>query len=214
MKKQTFITVTIIALTAIGFTSCKKDDAKKDYSSLFKNTVWTGEFNYTGALTQPVSMEFKDGGQLSRYELSGESAGTWKTENNTISVSFSATSGFKADISADNQLTNIQKVAGGTWTLVNAALNTVAEESMDQTTWTAPNLVLNFKAGNKVDMVLGTAGTTKYNDVIYVRKGKSIRFDASGTYKWFIVNNSNLLYKGVNTFTGNPAIYPFQLTKK
>ena len=214
MKKQTFIAAAIIVLAAIGFASCKKDNAKKDYSSLFKNTVWTGEFNYTGAVIQPVSMEFKDGGQLTWYELSGEYAGTWKAENNTISVSFSATSGFKADISEDNQLTNIQKVAGGNWTLVNAALNTVAEESMDQTTWTAPNLVLNFKAGNKVDMALGAAGTTKYNDVSYIRKGKSLRFDASSTYKWFIVSNSNLMYKGINTFTGNPAIYPFQLTKK
>src|SRR5437762_4863896 len=57
---------------------------------------------------------------------------------------------------------------------VNAALNTIPEESMDLTTWIAPNLALNFKAGNKVDMLLGPTGATKYLDVSYVRKGKSL----------------------------------------
>jgi len=214
MKKNILISMAIFLVSVAVFTSCKKDNAKKDYSSLFKGTVWTGNFNYTGSAVQPVSIEFSDGGQLLWHELLDDYAGAWKLDNNALTVTFSATSGFIADISDDNKLTNIRSVTGSKWVMVDGALNTIADESLDLTSWTAPNLVLNFKAGNKVDMLLGPSGVTKYLDVSYTRKGKSVRFAASSSYKWFIVNNSKTFYKGANSFTGDPTVYPFDLNKK
>jgi hypothetical protein len=213
MNRQIFTAVIVLLITTTCFTSCKKDNAKKDYTSLFKNTVWTGNFNYTGAAGQPVSVVFSDGGQLTWYELAGESTGTWKINNNTLSVTL-AGNGFTADITDDNKFTNIKSVAGSKWVLADGALNNTTEESLDNTSWTAPNLVLNFKAGSKVDMLLGPTGATKYLDVPYVNKGKSIRFSPLTVYKWFIVNNSKTFYKGANSYTGDPAVYPFDLNKK
>ena len=214
MKKNILISMAIFLVSVAVFTSCKKDNAKKDYSSLFKGTVWTGSFNYTGSAVQPVSIEFSDGGQLLWHELSDDYTGTWKLDNNTLTVTFSATSGFIADISDDNKLMNIRSVAGSRWVMADGALNTIADESLDLTSWTAPNLVLNFKAGNKVDMLLGPSGVTKYLDVSYTRRGKSVRFAASSSYKWFIVNTGKTFYKGANSFTGDPVVYPFDLNKK
>jgi hypothetical protein len=213
MKRQTFMATAIILLTIFSFMGCKKD-TKRDYNSLVKNTVWTGEFKYTGAISQPFSVEFKEGGQLTWYELSGEYGGTWKIEDDMLNVTFSTGSGFKAGISDDNKLVNIQHFPINNWAVVNAALNTVTDESLDQTTWTAPNLILTFKAGNVVDMDFG-AGSAIYTGVSYIRKAKSVHFNIqSGSYKWFIVLNSKQVFKGVKTFTSAPAIYPFDLTKK
>src|SRR5882672_8790871 len=103
MKRQTFMATAIVLLTALSFIGCKKEDTKKDYSSLFKNTIWTGEFMYSGALTQPVSIAFKEGGLLTWYELAGEYSGTWKLETDGITVILASGNGFKAGISNDNK---------------------------------------------------------------------------------------------------------------
>jgi hypothetical protein len=214
MKKKIFSAWILLLSMAAGFTGCKKSNAEKDYPSLFKNTVWTGNFNYTGAVVQPLSIEFSEGGQVTWHELSGDYTGTWKLNNKTLSLNFSVTSGFTADITEDNKFTNIKSVTGSGWTLVDGALNSASDESLDNTSWTAPNLVLNFKPGNKVDMLLGPSGITTYPDVPYVRQGKSIRFAASATYKWFLVKNNSNSCKGANAFTTAPAVYPFDLLKK
>ncbi len=212
MKKKIFTSIIILLATASLVFSCKKDNAQKDYSSLFKNTVWTGNFNYTGSAVQPASIAFGDGGQLIWRELSGDYPGTWKLTNKTLSLNFSASSGFTADITDDNKFTNIKSVSGSKWVLIDAGLNTANDEPLDNTSWIAPNLVMNFKPGNKVDLVLGAS--IVYQSLPYVRKGKSIRFAPIPTYKWFIVSNSGILYKGANYYTSDPAVYPFDLTKK
>jgi hypothetical protein len=212
MKRQTFMATAIILISAFIFLGWKKEDAKKDYSSLFKNTVWTGEFNYTGAVAQPFSIEFKEGGQFTWYELKGEFPGTWKIENNKIIISFPGGNGFKADISGENKLTNIQNLQEQNWAVVNAALNPDTEESLDQTTWTTTNIKLYFKAGSKVDIDLGCAGN--YYDISYIYKANSFRFSIfSNTYIWFIVRNDKLVSKGINKYVSGPDIYPFQLSK-
>ena len=184
MKKQNFV-ATIIALSVIIFAGCKKESTK-DYTALFKNTVWTGEFNYTSKPEQPVSISFQDGGQFTWYELAGEFAGTWKIENNEITISFPSGSGFKAGISNDNKLTNIQNFAINSWAMVNAELNTTADESLDNTTWQTQDIIVNFKAGNNVNMKLGAPPYFSYSDMGYLRKSKSIRFTYP-SIKFFMV---------------------------
>lgn len=212
MKKKIFTAIIMLFAIVPLITSCKKNNAQKDYSSLFKNTVWTGNFNYTGSAAQPASIEFSDGGQLTWHELSGDYPGTWKLTNKTLSLNFSSTSGFTADISDDNKFTNIKSISGSKWALVDAGLNTASDELLDNTNWTAPNLTMNFRPGNKLDLVLGAI--TVYQNLPYIRKGKSIRFSPIPTYKWFMVSNSATLYKGANNYTSDPTVYLFDLTKK
>lgn len=211
MKYQTFIALAFTLVTAISFTSCKKDNATTDNSAAIKNTLWVGDFNYTGSAVQPVSIQFNEGGNLGWYALSGDGSGSWTLNNNTITVTI-AGGGFTASISGGNQLSNFKST--GNLNMVDAALNSTTDESLDGTTWTAPNLVLKFKAGNKVDMYLGAAGSLPtYPNVDYTRKAKTVRFAASSVYKWFVVANSKTSYKGANSFDGDPNIYPFSMTK-
>ncbi len=213
MKHQTFIVIAFTLVTAIAFTSCKKDNAKTDNSSLFKNTIWVGEYKNASGTIQPVSIEFIEGGAVGWYELAGEASGSWKTDNNTLTVTFSTVS-FTAEISGGNQLINFKGTGGADFSMVSASLNPNADESLDATTWTAPNLILKFKAGNKVDMYLGAAGNfPTYPNVDYTRKAKTVRFTAGGIYKWFVVANSKTTYKGANSFDGDPTVYPFSMTK-
>ena len=213
MRTQIIFRSVVIALAAICFSSCKKDNNNSvpDNSSLFKNTVWTGEFNYTGKDVEPISMAFNENGGLTWHEVSGDFTGNWKLENGKLTISLSSAVSFKADISA-NQLTNIENTDANGRKLSNAGLNANADDLLDNTTWTAPNLLLVFKAGNKIDMTLGAG--THYYDLPYTRKDKSIRFNAITAYKWFLITNSNISMKGSNTFTGDPAVYPFEMAKQ
>jgi len=213
MKRPGFITAGLLLLTVFGFMGCKKDGTATDSSAPFKNKIWTGEFN-NGDGAQPLSMEFKDGGAITWYDLGGETSGTWKIENGRISVSMSNGNGFKASISNGNKLTDFQNLAGSSAIMVNAELNTSAEPTLDETTWTAPNLNLHFTGGNKVDMALGPTGSVKYPDIIFVYKAKTIRFAVvNGDYKWFFVRNSSSAFKGINQFLPDATLYPFDLSK-
>lgn len=213
MKRLRFLATGLLLLTAAGFMGCKKDGATSDPGASFKNTIWTGEFN-NGDGAQPLSMEFKDGGAVTWYSLSGETSGTWKVENGRISVSMSNGNGFEAGISDGKELTDFQSLPGSTAVMVRAALNTSAEPTLDETTWTAPNLNLHFTGGNKVDMALGPAGATKYPDITFVYKAKTIRFTvANGDYKWFFVRSSSTAFKGINRYLPDATLYPFDLSK-
>jgi len=213
MKRLRFMAAGLMLLTVFLFPGCKKDGATSDPSSSFKNKIWTGEFN-NGDGAQPLSMEFKDGGAITWYDLSGEISGTWKVENGTITVTMSNGNGFKAGVSGDNKLTNFQSLFGSTAVMVHAELNTSAEPALDETTWTAPNLNLHFTGGNKVDMALGPAGSVKYPDIIFVYKAKTIRFAVvNGDYKWFFVRNSSSAFKGINQFMPDATLYPLDLSK-
>jgi hypothetical protein len=212
MKRLIFMVTGLMLLASLGFMGCKKDDATSDPSSSFKNKIWTGEFN-NGDGVQPLSMEFKDGGAITWYDLSGETSGTWKVENGTITVTMSNGNGFKAGVSGD-KLTNFQSLSGSTAVMAHAELNTSAEPALDETTWTAPNLNLHFTGGNKVDMALGPTGSVKYPDIIFVYKAKTIRFAVvNGDYKWFFVRNSSSAFKGINQFMPDATLYPLDLSK-
>jgi hypothetical protein len=117
MKKRTLLVVTGILFLAFSFNGCKKEDTDKDSTPLFKNKVWTGEFHYTGSAVQPASMEFKEGGSFTWHELFSDLSGTWKIENEILTVSFAGNKGFTAEISRDNQLTNIQNFAANNFSM-------------------------------------------------------------------------------------------------
>ena len=213
MKKPRFLATVLMLLIAPGFIGCKKNGATSDPSASFKNTIWTGEFN-NGDGAQPLSMEFKDGGAITWYNLAGETSGTWKIEDGRISVSMSNGNGFKASISNGNKLTDFQSLAGSSAVMMHAELNTSAEPTLDETIWTAPNLNLHFTGGNKVDMALGPTGATKYPDITFVYKAKTIRFAVvSGDYRWFFVRNSSTAFKGINQFLPDATLYLLDLSK-
>ncbi|HTE30910.1 MAG TPA: hypothetical protein VK666_11095 [Chryseolinea sp.] len=216
-RKAIFFAIGIL-VSAMSFSGCKKDNktapATVDHSGAIKNTVWTGESNYTGKAVEPVSIAFNADGSLTFYELSGEHGGIWKLDNEKLTVSIDGTVSFKADIVGDNSLSNIQNSDVNGRNLKNAALNAGDDPILDNTTWTAPNLVLKFKPGQKVDMILGGGAIPLYSNVTYVRKGKSIRFTPIVTYNWFMITNSSTSMKGANSFSPDPTVYPFTATKQ
>jgi len=212
MKKKILNALLLLSAIASFMTSCKKNNDGKDTGTAIANTLWTGNINYTGLSAQPISMSFDNGGQATFYELSGESTGTWTVTGNTIKVNFGG-NGFAADIANGNTLTNIKTTAGSKWMLINAALNNSTDASLDNTNWTGTNIAISFKPNNKLDLVLGV-GLTLYQNLPYIRKGKSIRFQASAAYKWFLVTASDASYKGANSFSPDPTVYLFDLSKK
>src|SRR6478609_6509518 len=168
MGNQVTLTAIIILLAAISFSSCKKDDnSAPDYSPAFKNTVWTGELNYSGKPAQPVSISFADGGGLSLSELSGDYNGTWRLEKGLLVISIGGSVSFTADVYGGNQLTNIKSTDAGGRVLNNAALNPNPDEVLDNTIWIAQSLVLQFKASAKLDI---TIATSQFSNLSYTRK--------------------------------------------
>lgn len=180
---------------------------------LFKNTVWTGDYNLTGQLIQPVSIAFNENGSFVWYHLSGELLGSWMLEEDKLIVNFSNGSSFKAKITDNNKLTNIEIPAEFGWTLNNAELNTVPEDVLDNTNWKTENLLIHFLEDNKVEMTLGSSRTRNYEAISYIRKAKFVRFTYPN-YNFFLVRTSSFVFKGINQPEGDPVIYPFQVTKQ
>ena len=209
MKKNSFLILTIIFVTALNFAGCKKENTAKGHTALFNNTVWTGEFHYTGQPVQPVSIEFKQGGAFTWYDIQGDFPGSWKIENGQITISFPSGSIVKADISNDNKLINFQHSTGNGWAIDNAELNTTPDETIENTSWKTTNILLDFKASNKVNY---TVGTLTYSDISYLRKAKFIRFSA-GIWDYFIIINSSTVMTGVNQPKDDTIVYPFKLGK-
>jgi hypothetical protein len=209
MKSNVLITcIAIIVSLSLG--ACKKESTPppKDYSASFKNMVWTGEFHYTGKPVQPMSIEFKDGGQFIWYELIGDYAGTWKVENTTLTVTFPSRSGFTATITDDNQLSNIQNASGNGWAVDNANLNSTADivlDNLDNTVWNGPGFVFRFKPGAEIDLVIGNL---TFVNVPYIRKAKSIRFGAYSR-SWFAVATAPTIMKCAvwNVFDASILVY-------
>ena len=208
MKKQVIFAVISILLAAIGFSGCKKDN---NNSSSIKNTVWTGESNYTGKAPEPISIVFGEDGALTWNELTGEYSGTWKLENGLLTISIGGSVSFKANISSDSTLTNIKSSDMSGRTLNNATLNRSADAVLDNTTWTSNYVTLKFKFNNTVDLYFVTNLT--FLGVSYVQKEKSIRFNVNPDFKWFLVTNSTSM-KGASSYAPNPAVNIFVVTRQ
>lgn len=214
MKTHAFKIFAVVILFTLVLSSCDNDDDKKDYSLLFKNTVWTGEFSYTGTPAQPVSIEFTETGQLTWHELAGDALGTWVLNDNKIVINLPAGKGFKAEVSDDKKFKNIENLPANNWALVNAQLNDVVEDALDLSVWTGTNVRITFKAGSKLDLEIGPTLGVKFTDVTYTRKGKSIYFEpVAGDYRWFIVVDTKTTFKGVNMFDPDVTVYPFGISK-
>ena len=215
MKKNIFLFV-VTLIIIFTFCSCKKDgdSPPRDYKALLTNTVWTGEFNYTGKPAQPVSVSIKEAGVVYWIELSITRTGTWTVEDGKLKVSLPGGTGFTASITNDNTLSNIQNQATNGYALTSAALNTWTDPFLDNTNWKATNIALHFKEGNKLDMELGPTGSSKYTNIHYSRYEKTIFFTLSAGYNWFMVISGAQAMKGANQAPADPTTYVFQMTKQ
>lgn len=209
--------------TSIGFltaalflSSCKKSTSTPDVSASVKGKTWTGEQNYTGKSVEPISIEFAEGGSLSYHEVKGDFDGTWKLDGTKLTINVDGSLAFKADVSADNVLTGIVNSDVNGRTLDNASLNTSDDKSLDGTAWIGATVAFKFKANNLVDLYFANnfLSSPLYPNLTYVRKGKSIRFFALPTYKWFMIANSSTSMKGANLAPGDPFVYTFLSTKQ
>jgi hypothetical protein len=133
--KKTFC-IAIALLPVIYFlTGCKKDSAT-DPASLFKNTVWTGEFKYGGApAPEPYSLECKADGSFNWREYSGTYGGTWKLDATLLTLTFNSGTIVKAEVLDNKTLGNIQNNPGSAWTLNSGEFNTATGQVIDGTSW-------------------------------------------------------------------------------
>src|SRR5882762_1464180 len=135
MKKRMIFAAISILLAAISFSSCKKDNKENPTDvSLFKNTNWTGEFNYAGKGNEPVSIEFIEGGQLVWRELLADHTGSWTVTGNQLSIGLDGSPSFKGNISGDS-LTNIQSSDMSGRSLKTAVLSTDPIPDLSGTVW-------------------------------------------------------------------------------
>jgi hypothetical protein len=205
-----------LLLATLCFSGCKKDDNKGSSAdpTLFKNTTWTGEFNYAGKGAEPASIEFLDGGQLVWHELLADHPGSWTLSGSKLSMSLDGSPSFKGDV-AGNSLSNIQSSDMSGRSLKSAGLNTEPVPALEGTVWGASNVSLKFKAGGVVDLIFGPpSDMPTYTDLPYLRNGRAIHFEAAPDYKWFTVITSGSVMKGTNHAPGDPTVYNFMVTKQ
>ncbi|MHA4807303.1 hypothetical protein ACX0G9_04330 [Flavitalea flava] len=214
MKKHLMYTA-ITLLAALSFTACKKNNTTPaNDETLFKNTNWTGEFNYAGKGPEPVSIEFLEGGQLVWRELLADHTGSWKVTGNQVAIGLDGSPSFKGDISG-NSLTNIQSSDMSGRSLKSAALNTDPIPDLNGTVWGAANVSLKFKPGSVVDLIFGPpSDMPTYTDLPYLRTGRAIHFAPIPGYNWFTVIASPSTMKGTNHAPNDPTVYGFQVAKQ
>lgn len=215
MTKHLIYSATSLLLAVLCFSACKKDDkGTSNGGTLFKNTNWTGEFNYAGKGAEPVSIEFMEGGQLVWRELLADHTGNWTITGNQVAINLDGSPSFKGDISG-NSLTNLQSTDMNGRSLKSAVLNTDAIPDLSGTVWGASNVSLKFKPGGVVDLIFGPPSTLPtYTDLPYLRNGRAIHFSAAPDYNWFTVITSASVMKGTNHAPGDPTVYGFQVSKQ
>jgi hypothetical protein len=214
MKKYVFSAITIILLTSYGLGGCKKEN-DHDFTPLFKNTIWSGEFNYPTKAAEPMSIEFSEDGSLTWRELLAVHAGTWKLNKGKLDISLDGNHSFTADISDNDDLTNIQSSDAAKRTLKNATLNKGDIPLLPNTVWSASNVTLKFRPGTVLDLSFG--GTTTlptYVSVPYTLAGRSVRFELAPGYIWFTVITTSNFMKGTNHAPGDATVYTFAVTKQ
>jgi len=215
MNKRLIFNPITLLLAIISFSGCKKDSNDNNAnSSLFKNTNWTAEFNYAGKGTEPVSIEFIEGGQLVWRELLADHTGSWTVSGNQLSISLDGSPSFKGDISG-NSLTNIQSSDMSGRALKSATLNTDPIPELSGTVWGASNVSLKFKPGSVVDLIFGPpSNMPTYTNLPYTRIGRAIHFTATANYVWFTVITNASVMKGTNHAPSDPTVYGFLVTKQ
>ena len=215
MKKHLIYTAVTLVFAAFFFSACKKDNENNtNNESLFKNTNWTGEFNYAGKGPEPVSIEFLEGGQLVWRELLADHTGSWKVTGNQVAIGLNGSPSFNGSISG-NSLTNIQSTDMSGRSLKSAALNTDPIPELNGTVWGAANVSLKFKPGSMVDLIFGPpSNLPTYTNLPYLRTGRAIHFVAIANYNWFTVITNASTMRGTNHAPGDPTVYAFQVTKQ
>jgi hypothetical protein len=215
MKKNLIYTAITLVFAAFSFSACKKDnDNNTNNESLFKNTNWTGQFNYAGKGPEPVSIEFLEGGQLVWRELLADHTGSWKVTGNQVAIGLDGSPSFKGNISG-NSLTDIQSTDMSGRSLKSASLNMDPIPELNGTVWGASNVSLKFKPGSVVDLIFGPpSNLPTYTNLPYLRTGRAIHFAAITNYNWFTVITNASTMQGTNHAPSDPTVYSFQVTKQ
>jgi hypothetical protein len=215
MKKQVIFTAISLMLAVTGLDSCKKSNDTKTPDPVLKNTTWTGEFNYNGGTTQPMSIAFLDGGNLTWAEFKGEYSGSWAVTNGILTISLGGSVSFTANISSDNTLTNIKSTDGSGRKLLNTIPGTNDYPVLEGTKWVSPSVSLTFKAGTVLDLAFGGASEVPtYTNIPYIRKGKAIYFTLTAKYDWFTILSTSTTMKGINMAPNDATVYTFAITKQ
>ena len=217
MKRQLFFTAISLLIATITLNSCSKSNDTKpaeENPPTVANTIWTGEFNYDGGKTQPMTIAFGESGTLTWTEFKSKYGGSWEIKNGILTIGISGAVSFTANISSSNVLTNIKSSDASGRKLVNAAPAGNDDLALEDTKWIAPDVSFKFKADNKVDVYFGASEMPLYSDVKYTRKDRAINFSLIPHYDWFLVVSTNTIIKGLNMAPSDPTLYTLSVTKQ
>lgn len=206
MKKIISVAIVLLLVTI----SCQKNKGV-DIAALFKNKIWTGQFNYLNMGPEYYSLQCKEDGSFTWYQYGLSHTGTLKLEEKLLTLTFNNGNIIKAEVSDDKILVNIQNDAANGWSLSSGEYNTATEQALDGTTWKEKNNqgILSFSSGAKVSGTGIFAGT---QDNSYSRIAGTISFPP-GFGDYFLVlmadgNTIRLLNKSFLNY------HPYILTKQ
>ncbi|MET0244146.1 MAG: hypothetical protein ABW174_11790 [Flavitalea sp.] len=188
MQHLTLRPVLLLFSIFISITACSKktdDPPAPDRTESMKNTVWSGEYQYTaGDLVspQPFSVSLAADGTLTWHDIeSSRPGGTWLMKQDTIRITFPNNTGFSATVGIDSWSSFKADASAGV--LVSSVIAAKPSESLSlgNTNWTGTHY------GSKLDITLFTDLKMTYKlgggDVInttYTMEGAGIRFTYTG----------------------------------
>ena len=215
MKKNTLIIVlTAICCTVLAGCSKRTNDPPKDYSSSFKNTVWTGEIRYsTRTKNEPFSVILKEDGKLEWYEFTGIYTGSYQVNNEKkeVTLTFSSGDSFTASIKNDSTLSNFRNNGSYSWEIRSAGLHNYAKgfsgQSVIGVTWSGnvPEISVQFKMTTLINQSLAyLEGGTSTPAPLYLTysTGPATLSFAVGSIKYFGIIMSARKIVGVRTKSG------------
>jgi hypothetical protein len=203
MKPQKQLAATMLVIIALA--GCKKGDntPPRDYTALFTKTVWTGEYQQEGNdPPKPYGLEFTTDNTVILHDFYGDYAGSYTLTQNKITANFtSMPAKLSAIITDDNKLSGFENLGAQHFKILNAVINDVTEQVLDNTKWlNGNNESLLFIPGSQVTQFF------VFNK--YTRKAGTIRF-FSGTPNFAVI-----MADGTMEWTKNEHAAPVKLTKK
>jgi hypothetical protein len=211
------------------FAACKKDKglAPIDWSAELKNTVWTGEIQYTqGTILVPqyCSIEFGDDNYIKVVGALQVHYGTWSIVDSSITLDFGGIT--KTAIVGKQRWTQFQSSAASPFNFHSVVRSAaVIPDSLAGTVWNGTfvgsSLKLEFLAGKRLNLTHANVNGGIQVNVAYTQNGSGISFAsvyngiaAGVSYFGCFTNETRTAFSGIGHRTANSFVHPWTVAKQ